>query len=105
MKQLDFGKRIADLRKKKSLTQKELVDRCNNNVRTIQRIEAGKVSPRSSTIRIIFETLDEDSQTVYNEDAPVVIDLNTKMEWENLFVLKRSTPKAILVEQLNEGFI
>ena len=58
MKQPELGKKIAILRTKKGLTQEELVNKCNINVRTIQRIETGEVTPRNSTIKIIFEALD-----------------------------------------------
>ena len=57
MKQPELGIYIAQLRKEKGLTQEELVERCNINVRTIQRIEAGEVSPRSYTIKNILEVL------------------------------------------------
>jgi len=58
MKQPELGKKIAILRSEKGLTQEELVNKCNLNVRTIQRIETGEVTPRNSTIKIIFEALD-----------------------------------------------
>lgn len=58
MKQPELGKRIAELRKAKGLTQEELVQKCNLSVRTLQRIESGEVTPRSYTIRIIFAALD-----------------------------------------------
>ena len=58
MKQPELGKKIAELRKAKGLTQEELVERCNLSVRTLQRIEAGEVVPRSHTIRVIFAALD-----------------------------------------------
>jgi transcriptional regulator with XRE-family HTH domain len=58
MKQPELGKKIIELRKKKGLTQEELVDKCKLNVRTLQRIESGEVNPRSYTIKIIFETLE-----------------------------------------------
>ena len=57
MKQPELGKRISELRKEKGLTQEELVEKCNINVRTIQRIEAGEVNPRSYTIKTILEVL------------------------------------------------
>ena len=60
MKQPDLGKRIAELRKAKGLTQDELVQKCNLNVRTLQRIESGDVTPRSYTMRLIFAALDYD---------------------------------------------
>jgi transcriptional regulator with XRE-family HTH domain len=58
MKQPELGKKIAELRKAKGLTQEELVEKCNINVRTLQRIEAGEATPRSYTIKIIFTVLD-----------------------------------------------
>lgn len=57
MKQPELGKRISEMRKAKGLTQEELVELCNLNVRTIQRIEAGEVTPRSYTIKALFEAL------------------------------------------------
>ncbi|MFC3880669.1 helix-turn-helix domain-containing protein [Algoriphagus namhaensis] len=65
MKQPELGKKISELRKAKGLTQEELVEKCNLNVRTIQRIEAGEVSPRSYTIKALFEALD------YHMEAPI----------------------------------
>lgn len=64
MKQPELGKRIYELRKGKGLTQEELVEQCNINVRTIQRIEAGEVNPRSYTVKIILEVLGEDLNEV-----------------------------------------
>ena len=58
MKQPELGKKISELRKAKGLTQEELVEKCNLNVRTVQRIESGEVSPRTFTIKAIFEALE-----------------------------------------------
>jgi transcriptional regulator with XRE-family HTH domain len=58
IKQPELGRKISELRKAKGLTQEELVEKCNLNVRTIQRIEAGEVTPRSYTIKALFEALD-----------------------------------------------
>ena len=58
MKQPELGRKIVELRKAKGLTQEELVERCNLNVRTLQRIESGEVMPRSYTIKTIFSALD-----------------------------------------------
>ena len=58
LEQPQLGKTITDLRQKKRLTQEELVELCNINVRTLQRIEAGEVEPRGYTVRIILDALD-----------------------------------------------
>lgn len=60
MKQPALGQKILQLRQQKGYTQEELVEQCNISVRTIQRIEAGEVTPRSFTIKTILEALDYD---------------------------------------------
>lgn len=57
MKQPELGKKISELRKAKGMTQEELVEKCNLNVRTVQRIEAGEVTPRSFTVKALFDAL------------------------------------------------
>ena len=57
MKQPELGSRLTGLRKEKSLTQEELAAKSHVSVRTIQRIEAGEVLPRMSTVRILWEAL------------------------------------------------
>ncbi len=58
MDQPNLGKKIIELRKSQGLTQKELVDKCNLNIRTLQRIESGEVTPRGYTLKLILTTLD-----------------------------------------------
>src|SRR5690554_4740138 len=69
MQQPELGQKILELRKQKGLTQEELVDLCNINVRTIQRIEAGEVTPRSFTLKAILNVLGEDLDSI-NETEP-----------------------------------
>jgi transcriptional regulator with XRE-family HTH domain len=64
MKQPELGQKILELRKAKGLTQEELVELCNINVRTIQRIEAGEVTPRTYTIKSILEVLGYDFKEI-----------------------------------------
>ncbi|HBY67201.1 MAG TPA: DNA-binding protein, partial [Flavobacteriaceae bacterium] len=47
--------------------QEELVEKCNINVRTIQRIEAGEVTPRSYTIKSILDALGFDLEAFQTE--------------------------------------
>mgnify|MGYP003576654449 CR=1 FL=1 len=81
MNQPDLGKKIAELRRAKGLTQEELVEKCNLNVRTLQRIESGEVSPRSYTIRTIFSALE---YQIY--DSP---ENNSNSGWRGSTVQKR----------------
>jgi len=68
MKQPELGKKILELRRAKGLTQEELVEKCNIGVRTIQRIEAGEVTPRSYTIKTILAALESDIKLVLEEE-------------------------------------
>lgn len=75
MKQPELGKKISEWRKAKGMTQEELVEKCNLNVRTIQRIEAGEVMPRSYTIKALMEALEiresiQEEQTSLMERTP-----------------------------------
>ena len=75
MNQHEIGNKLSELRKKKGLTQEELAIRCGVNVRSIQRIEAGTVSPRVATLKLIGVELDyeipfdENDDTNYNPPA------------------------------------
>lgn len=60
MSQPELGKRLAEIRKQRGMTQEDLVAKCNVNVRTVQRIEAGEVVPRTSTLRLLVEALEYD---------------------------------------------
>ncbi len=55
MKQPELGKKILELREAKNLTQKELAESCHIDIRTVQRIESGEVTPRPSTLKLIAE--------------------------------------------------
>jgi uncharacterized Tic20 family protein len=56
--QIFIAEKIVHYRKLKGITQEELAERTQVNVRTIQRIEAGEVDPRLYTLRVIAEALD-----------------------------------------------
>ncbi len=71
MKQPELGQKIQDLRKQKGLTQEELVEKCNINVRTIQRIEAGEVTPRPYTIKTILGALGYDFETINHSTSDI----------------------------------
>lgn len=66
IQQPELGKKIADYRKSKGFTQEELVEKCNLSVRTLQRIEAGEVTPRNYTVKLIFEVLELDFENSFN---------------------------------------
>lgn len=45
------------------------MEQCNINVRTIQRIEAGEVTPRSFTLKIILDALGENLENLRDSDS------------------------------------
>lgn len=51
MKQPELGASIARLREQQEMTQEQLAEACQINVRSVQRIESGDTMPRSSTTR------------------------------------------------------
>jgi transcriptional regulator with XRE-family HTH domain len=55
--QISIGEQIKASRQKKNLSQLELANKCNLNIRTVQRIESNQVEPRLYTLRVIGEAL------------------------------------------------
>jgi len=100
MKQPELGQKISELRKSKGLTQEELVEQCNISVRTIQRIEAGDVTPRSYTIKTILSALDYDIEQISTETK-------ISKEFKKLFLLEIDDEKeaGFLITQLNIAWI
>jgi transcriptional regulator with XRE-family HTH domain len=71
MKQPQLGKKIIELRLDKGLTQTELAEKCNISLRTIQRIESSEVTPRSYTLKLIFNALDFDGFNSSNKNSSI----------------------------------
>lgn len=74
MKQPELGKKITEFRNECGLTQEQLAEKANINIRTIQRIEAGEVMPRLSTLKIIMESLGKDFEEINGENGYFVIE-------------------------------
>lgn len=60
MKQPELGNKISAIRNQKGITQKELSEAGNIDIRTLQRIESGEVTPRLSTLKLIAGALSTD---------------------------------------------
>lgn len=99
MRQPDLGRKIAELRKAKGLTQEELVDMCNISVRTIQRIETGEVTPRSYTVKTILVALDADLDKIAEPEEEDIKPFSVK----GLFLsgVDLSQASGFLLRQLN----
>ena len=53
-----LAEKIGALRKSKGLSQEQLAEESSINLRTLQRIEAGRTEPRGNTLRAIAKVLD-----------------------------------------------
>lgn len=58
MTQRNIGKKIVEIRNAKGWTQADLAKKCKITTRTVQRIEAGSVTPRAFTLQIISQALE-----------------------------------------------
>lgn len=114
MKQPDLGKALAGIRKSKGLTQTELSEKCNITVKTIQRIESGRVTPRSYTVKTISQALSVDflafSESSYEAKGGAVSSI---LRWlrpimkqvAELFNLKTNTMKKVTILTIILGAI
>ena len=57
MENQDFREKLIEFRKVRGLTQEDVSKMCKITVRTIQRLESGKVKPRAYTIKAISDNL------------------------------------------------
>jgi transcriptional regulator with XRE-family HTH domain len=104
MNQPELGKKVAELRRAKGLTQEELVSKCNVTVRTLQRIESGVVTPRSYTIKTLFAALDYDiynfSESSPSKEVPSFFEDKVEQLYRSvidMFNLKTNTMKKISI--------
>ncbi len=100
MKQPELGRKILELRQQKGFTQEDLVEQCNISVRTIQRIEAGEVSPRAYTIKTILAALDRDL-----EDLQVDTLFEEKVKRVMFLKIDKDKDVSFLIKQLHVGWI
>lgn len=88
MSQQNIGNQLAKARLSKGWTQTELAVKCNVSARTIQRIEAGTVTPRNYTIRLLSETLCTD---LFNQRAVSNSNSTRPSLWTLLFLQIKKT--------------
>lgn len=114
MNQINFGHKLAEIRRAKGLTQSELAEKCNVSYRTIQRIEIGKVTPRGYTIKALSAVLDynllkmfsDDSLKNYNTDSQKFITVQQIIKQIiDLFNLKTNTMKKLSILTLISGLV
>lgn len=85
MENLEFGRRLIEVRKAKGLTQEEVAEKCKITSRTIQRIESGIVKPRAFTIKLISESLGFDFYDNSDTGYDVTMNQNSELEKHTFF--------------------
>ena len=105
MTQPELGKKIIELRKANGLTQEELVEKCNISVRTIQRIEAGEVTPRSYTVRTILDALGYNINDIAFDEDNHSRGLSQWIKQQFLLNVDLQKPSNLLLQQLNLAWI
>lgn len=102
MKQPDLGKKISELRLSQGLTQGELAEKCNLSLRTIQRIEAAEVTPRSYTIKMIFSCLEYNIYNAFeNHSSKLVHKIKFCLEQFYKYVLELFNLKTNTMKKLS----
>jgi serpin B len=103
MKKQDFREKLIEVRKARGLTQVDVAKMCKITVRTIQRLESGKVLPRAYTIKAIsdnlginfFETSDNDVKDKEQQSSWIILTLSWNAR--DLFNLKTNAMKKISI--------
>lgn len=81
-----IAKKISEARIAKGLTQEDLADQAQINIRTIQRIEHSESVPRCKTLQLISEALEID-----------ITDLKGSMSTGNLNIPNIDLPRIVIV--------
>lgn len=105
MKQPELGKKISELRREKGLTQEELVNKCNISVRTLQRIEAGEVTPRSYTVKTILAALEYDLSKISDYEEITYKNIFDWLKNALLIDIEPDKPSNFLIKQLNIAWL
>lgn len=102
MDQAALGSKLIEIRNARGLTQEEVAERSNVNVRTIQRLESGMVKPRVYTIKALSGALDFNFLAILenSESADYQSELKRHtFTWyvKDLFNLKTNTMKKVTI--------
>ena len=101
MKQPELGKKIAELRQNKGLTQSELAENCKLSLRTVQRIESTEVTPRGHTINTIFSYLGYDNEFLVDNQSAVPQKTNWLKQVFTKYVLELFNLKTNIMTKLS----
>jgi XRE family transcriptional regulator, regulator of sulfur utilization len=94
-----LGQKIADLRKRKGMSQELLAEHSRLSLRTIQRIETGASEPRPYTLKVIADALSVslDEINIDNKEAQAW----QKGEWATIGLINLSCMAVVILPLLN----
>ncbi len=72
-----FGKRLAEVRKEKELTQQALAFETGLSLSQIARIETGAINTSLNTILIIAQALDVEPKSLFDFKVPKIKKIDT----------------------------
>jgi transcriptional regulator with XRE-family HTH domain len=103
---MSFGKRLAELRKQRGLTQMQVCELVGIHVAQMRNYEAGRSQPTLEVIRKLALTLGVTADELVfdrEERMPAITDKDLIRDWERLEGLPEEDRKAIKV--LVEGLL
>ena len=103
---IDFGKRLMELRKKRTLTQNQLCELIGVHVTQLRNYEGNRSQPTLEVIRKLALALDITADELvfdHSERMPSVTDKELIKQWEMIEELPEEDRKAL--KALVEGLI
>lgn len=104
--QITFGKRLAEMRKRRSLTQQQLCELVGVHVTQLRNYEGDRSQPTLEVIRKLTLALDVTADELVFDAAerlPIVTDKELVKQWEQLEELPEEDRRALKV--LVEGLL
>ena len=105
-KTMTFGKRLAELRKKRGLTQQHLCELVNVHVTQLRNYEGDRSQPTLEVIRKLALALDVTADELVfdpSERMPLITDKELIKQWERIEELPEEDRKAL--KMLVEGLL
>ena len=103
---MSFGKRLAELRRKRGLTQQQLCELVNVHVTQLRNYESDRSQPTLEVIRKLALALDlTAAELVFapSERMPLITDKELMKQWERIEELPEEDRRAI--KALVEGML
>ena len=101
---MELGKRIAEIRKDRGLTQEELAELCSVTRQTISNWENGKSYPDLETLVLISDTFDVSLDAILKGDRKMVSKISKDQQHGKNFALKLIAAIVLTVAVVLGGY-